>query len=67
MSCIYVAAISDNVSFLIATFVFLVFKIDETFVDVLYGVDQKDSAWTTSANPSSCAECYPSSASSPHL
>ena len=41
MSCIYVAAISDNASFLVATFVFLVFKIDETFVDVLYGVDQK--------------------------
>lgn len=41
MSCIYVAVISDNVSFLIATFAFLVFKIDETFVDVLYGVDQK--------------------------
>ncbi|MGO5362988.1 lipopolysaccharide biosynthesis protein [Collinsella bouchesdurhonensis] len=41
MSCVYVSVISDNASFLIATLAFLGFKIDETFVDVLYGVDQK--------------------------
>lgn len=40
-SCIYVAVISNNPAFLVATVAFLVFKIDETFVDVLYGIDQK--------------------------
>lgn len=40
-SCIYVAVISNNPAFLVAAVAFLVFKIDETFVDVLYGIDQK--------------------------
>lgn len=67
MSCIYVAAISDNASFLVATFVFLVFKIDETFVDVLYGVDQKGQRMDYIGKSQFMRGALSSSVSSPHL
>lgn len=67
MSCIYVAAISDNASFLVATFVFLVLKSMRPLSTCSTESTKRGSAWTTLANPSSCAERYPSSVSSPHL
>lgn len=41
MTC-YTAAISNNLPIAIATFLYLIFKADETFVDVLYGIEQKN-------------------------
>lgn len=41
ISTVYLIAIAPDTKMAIATLIYLLFKTDETFVDVLYGVDQK--------------------------
>lgn len=39
---LYLAIITRNIPMIIATLFYMLFKADETFVDVLYGIDQKN-------------------------
>lgn len=42
LSIAYLALITDNITLFATTILYLIFKADETFADVLYGIDQRN-------------------------